>query len=405
MPRVLMLERNEPKRDPRVRRAVRTLKAAGWDVTVACQLWQPLGRGAKAHEVWDGIGIQRFGLRSMWRGSVRRVVSGADTPAVPSGSLARSLARFAAFVWDGFALAWRMRGQRFNVCHAHDLDTLLAGMLLATTRGRPLVYDAHELVPDQTPNPPRLFRRLLLALEKLLAERVSCLVTVSTSLARILNERGRFRATVVVRNCPDLPNLDRASPVRHHGRMRVVYQGAFQAHRGIEELIASVRHARGWELYLRGVGPLEEHLRHLGSCTASKEHVRFLPAACPEDLVESLFEFDVGVVSYQPVTLNNRYCLPNKVYEYMAGGLALATSDLPELRTLISEEKNGVCFDPFSPESIAAVLNELSRSRPRLWQARWNSFQAARRTYNWQFESRKLLGLYHALAVTRRAVC
>ena len=125
--------------------------------------------------------------------------------------------------------------------------------------------------------------------------------------------------------------------------------------------------------------------------------VHFLAPAHPARLVESLAGFDVGVVPYRPTTLNNRLCLPNKVFEYLQAGLALAVSTLPELRLLMNVTGAGELFDPDSPEDIARAINALTCDAGRL-QALKARARAAGARFTWEAQGEpQLLACYREL--------
>src|SRR5207245_6962129 len=107
--------------------------------------------------------------------------------------------------------------------------------------------------------------------------------------------------------------------------------------------------------------------------------VHFLPPAHPARLVESLAGFDVGVVPYRPTTLNNRLCLPNKIFEYLQAGLALAVSALPEMARVVKEIGAGEVFNPEQPRDIARAVNGMTGHAKRLAELEGRERAAAKR--------------------------
>ena len=134
-----------------------------------------------------------------------------------------------------------------------------------------------------------------------------------------------------------------------------LYQGRYSPNRGLEQIVESAQYLDpNIELHFRGLGDeklladLKQIARRIG-----RSNVKFPPPVEMNDLVESAQTADIGLIAYLPVHIDNELCMPNKVFEYMMAGLALATSDLPELRRLIKTYHNGSTFNPYQPKNIA----------------------------------------------------
>jgi glycosyltransferase involved in cell wall biosynthesis len=66
----------------------------------------------------------------------------------------------------------------------------------------------------------------------------------------------------------------------------------------------------------------------------------------------------IGLVPLQPIAkfLKN---IPSKMFEYWACGLPVIASDLPPIRRFVSDGKNGLLFDPSSPQDLARAIHWL----------------------------------------------
>ena len=116
-----------------------------------------------------------------------------------------------------------------------------------------------------------------------------------------------------------------------------------------------------------------------------------LPRVPMTELVASLRGFDIGIIPYRATCLNNYYSSPNKLFEYMMGGLAIAAADLPEIRRVVEEYGNGVLFDPQDPTDIAEKINALASDRSRLDEMKRNSLKGAAEQYSWEIQRPRLL--------------
>jgi glycosyltransferase involved in cell wall biosynthesis len=107
-------------------------------------------------------------------------------------------------------------------------------------------------------------------------------------------------------------------------------------------------------------------------------------------IIQAAASFDIGLHAIQATNPNNYYCLPNKVFEYMMAGLALAVSDLPELRRIVHGYNTGITFEPSNPEDIARQINSLLANPEQLYQMQASSLRASRDVFNFEREGEKL---------------
>jgi glycosyltransferase involved in cell wall biosynthesis len=105
---------------------------------------------------------------------------------------------------------------------------------------------------------------------------------------------------------------------------------------------------------------------------------------------------DVGLAPYLPVGLNNLLAAPNKLFEYLHAGLAVAGSDLVDIRRVVDEHRVGALFDAGDPASIATAVRSLVASPDELGAMRRRARQASSR-YTWDAQVGVLLDVYSRL--------
>lgn len=357
MPRLLVLTIAELTRDPRARRAALEGRRRAFDVAGLC-----VDTGDPVE--LDGVQVARVrggrmsaALRTTGLGGLQR-----QRPLVRE---LRGLFRLARLGARTAQLHRRGRGLgHFDVVHANDLDTLPAGWLLARRSGARLVYDAHELYAEQEPDPPRIFRRVALALERALARRADAVITVSEPIATELQRTLGLAGPVIAwLNCPERSHAEPDAP--HDGPLRAIYQGAMGPGRPLGDLLEAAVHAEGAELTLRVVGVDADALVAEIRARGLDDRVRLEPPVPPHGLVEALRGYDVGLIINRPVTRNDELVFPNKLFEYLMAGLAVVAPRLPGL-TLIEDERIGVTFEPARPELLGRALTALAGDRSAL---------------------------------------
>jgi glycosyltransferase involved in cell wall biosynthesis len=136
-------------------------------------------------------------------------------------------------------------------------------------------------------------------------------------------------------------------------------------------------------------GGYEEELKTFARSHGNR--VTFLPPVGVEDLVTSLSGFNIGIVPYKPVSLNNYYATPNKVFEYIMAGLPVCVSNLPELWDIVTLNTVGSVFNPNDPKDIARSITAVE-SRYHVFSH--NAQCAAKTKYNWETQSNQLINIY-----------
>jgi len=89
------------------------------------------------------------------------------------------------------------------------------------------------------------------------------------------------------------------------------------------------------------------------------ERVHLLPPVLPDELLAVTASADVGLVLLEDTCLNHRLALPNKLFEYLAAGVPVLASDLPELRRVVETYRVGCVVDPANPGALAAAMRRL----------------------------------------------
>jgi glycosyltransferase involved in cell wall biosynthesis len=378
--RICMLLHKSVAHDSRVRREASALAAAGHDVTV-------VELDADAAGTLDGFA---------------RV--SASPPAWVRRALPFHLYRAAFLAWF-LARVVRLRP---DAVHAHDAAMLLPGLLGARLTRARLVYDSHELATG-VPYREGGWARFVAGIERVAVPRAAAVITVSDGIAARLRERYRLRRQpVVVRNVCAL-----RAPAGPSGVLRaaagdgplILHQGAAAPDRGCETLVRALRGVPGATLVFlgdEGEPGFVDTLRALAAAEGVAGRVVFLPSLPVESLLAATAEADVGVSLLQDTSENHRLALPNKVFEYLAAGVPVVVSDLPELAALVREHGVGWTVRPDDPDAVAAGLRAALGARDD--DALRARVATAADALSWSREAPRLLGVYAGLEGRRAMV-
>jgi glycosyltransferase involved in cell wall biosynthesis len=251
---------------------------------------------------------------------------------------------------------------------------------------------------------------MLRRLERSLSRRADALVTVNQTLADVLNREYGFQRVVVLHNTPNrweppAATEDRLRPAAGIGAGTSValYHGGFGADRGLVPLAEAMLAPglEGCHLVYLGFGELQGRLMDLAAAARFGGRIHVLDAVPPDELLAWVVSADVGVMPNQPTTANERLSTPNKLFESLAAGIPVVTSDFPERRRIVLGDPAGplgaVC-DPTNPLSIGAAIHSIISLDPAaVADLRRRCLTAAHERWNWETESRRLVDLYEDL--------
>jgi glycosyltransferase involved in cell wall biosynthesis len=152
------------------------------------------------------------------------------------------------------------------------------------------------------------------------------------------------------------------------------------------------------QLFLLGEGPAEARLKTL--CRKlGLSNVFFGPWVPQEHLLHYIAHAHLGVIPYSGSTLlNNRYCTPNKLFEFIEAEIPICASDLPELRRIVAGHGIGAVYPM---EDVTAIAHAIEACRVRCLRGDFalSARHAARQRFSWERQEARLLELYERLGV------
>ena len=288
-----------------------------------------------------------------------------------------------------------------DVVVSDDLPMLAVGRALADSFDAKLVYDSHELYCEQ-----EISRSQRLRWERVERRYISScdhVITVNSSIARELEKRYGIAGVAVIHNADRVEPLEVRSRYLHdyfdipYEHYVLLLQGGFSEGRNLIVLVEgfSLVNTACIHLVFLGDGVLAEELRKR-SVGALSGRLHIHQSVPQKDLLAITASADAGVIPYLATCLNNYYCTPNKLFEFIAAGLPVLGSDLPEIRRFIKGYSIGEVADFSSEHSIAGAIDDFFSDHLRLmgWK---NRLLSVRQEVCWQKESEILKNIYRNL--------
>jgi glycosyltransferase involved in cell wall biosynthesis len=140
---------------------------------------------------------------------------------------------------------------------------------------------------------------------------------------------------------------------------------------------------------------LLEIVRRLGIET----YVRFVNFVDHRELKNNLSEFDIGFIGNE-INEHTNTTIPGKLFEYMAAGLAILSSDLGPVRTILQEVECGYIFSHYSTEGLAECVSVLqNQDKEQIYRMGQKGKNAVQQKYNWQIQSKPLVDAIDSLVL------
>ena len=250
--------------------------------------------------------------------------------------------------------------------HPYDLvivESLELLPLAMKIQGRAkVIFDAREFYPAQKED-SFLFRTVLkpyyLHLCSTYLHQCDAVITVSPGLAAEYKKEFGIDCRLI-RSTPT--GQDRLPMPLAPGRIRMVHHGAANRNRCLENMIDVFKHLdERFELDFYLVGKYC-YLSTLKKRADGYPRIRFRDPVPFLEIGNMLSKYDIGIFFSEPITFNLRYCLPNKLFEFIQARLMVAIGPSPDMADLVNHYQCGLVTESFDPVEMAASLNALNEN-------------------------------------------
>lgn len=191
---------------------------------------------------------------------------------------------------------------------------------------------------------------------------------------------------------PSVYKIDNSDDYIENGSTEVVYMGQFGNSKQKEMLLkaAKILKEKGILVKVTIIGGEKRSDINADSFESivQKEHLEeyfdikgWMPA---EEAFNLLPKYGVGMMRFDSYTMPGNYAMPNKLFEYMAYGLAILSCKLNlEIKQIIEENQCGILLEKEDGEDLANALLYIKEHTHNIIQMKYNSFRVTAEKYNW----------------------
>ena len=373
--KVISIVLNNFKNDSRVLKENISLQKVGYDVHVVAIHEEEL----KEHDEVQNIPVHRIKLKTRgW--SKKKLVQ---------------LIKYIEFIYKTVK-----HYKNSDIVHCNDLNSLPIGVIIKLffNHDSKIVYDAHEYETELN-GLSGIQKKLVKWLEGRLIKYADKVITVSDSIANEYVKLYGIEKPALVLNTPSYKEIQKKNILREaldikENQTIFLYQGGLSRGRGIEILLEAFKNIndKNSVIVFMGYGPLESLIQ-----TISQEYknVYFHQAVAPDILLEYTNSADFGISTIEDTCLSYRYCLPNKMFEYLMAEIPVIVSNLYEMKRLVESNNIGTVAKENTPEGLKEAIEEAMKlDKDELK----TNIQKLKTIYNWEEQEKVLLEVYNEIS-------
>jgi len=354
----------------RVLKQGKTLQDAGYSVFV----FSKAKNNCQSSEIIDGIQIERIHLSSK---------------KFPSNIITHF------FHFLEFYLKIRKKCMDFDIIDCHSVTSLLVGYSIARKTKAKIIFNPHELETETT-GLSGFLKKLHKLLEKKLIYKCAHVITVSESIQDWYKKEYSIDNVSCIYNAPRYTDDFDANNdyFRKHfdipsDSMIFLYQGILDVARGLDLLIDCFKTlSNKYVVIFMGDGSLSEYIQTEADSVDNIFYHEVVPMSKLKDTTSSA---DYGMSLIAPISLNEEYCMPNKLFEYIMYGVPVIGFNTKDQAEFIKKHDIGYVLEKYDATSLKELILSIDSKKYTVLK---EHVKKIRKDISWDAMEKQLLDIY-----------
>lgn len=254
----------------------------------------------------------------------------------------------------------KLTGRKFDMIVANDIEAL--PIVMKSIPNTKIWYDAHEYAPRENEESTQ-WRFFFQSFKYYLCKKYMPLAAAITTVCDgIADEYSRLLGieVVVIRNSPEFYPL---SPSEiSNKKIRFIHHGAAIRGRKLESMIELMSYLdERFHLSLMLVPTDPDYLEELRVLSKKTGRVDFIEPVSMKTIPNYINQFDLGIYFLEPTNFNQKYALPNKIFEFIQGRLGIVIGPSLEMANIVKKYKLGLVTNSFDLKEISQKVNALTK--------------------------------------------
>lgn len=282
---------------------------------------------------------------------------------------------------------------RPQVVHACDVDTVLPCYIYKMIFRKKIIFEVFDrYAMTFISSKQGWLHSIINFFEDLFTSNTDYFITVGEKLLKTFRRRPKNYA--IIMNCPEDFTLHSSRKQEfkdaRDNLLTLVYTGGMKKGRYLENIVAAIKNLDNVELVT--AGPIVD--KSFFDKIVAVGNVKYKGLLNPDDALILETNADAMIGLYDLEIPENKYALPNKLFEAMMCGIPLITNVAKEV---VEETNCGIVLDRTNIASIKSALLSLRDDRKLRKSLGNNGRNAYVRKYNWTKMEDKLYEIYDSL--------
>lgn len=376
--------------DARVRREVRALTEAGYQVDVIC--------------TYDGDEKRLFDEENFTGSKLIRVWNFKTIKLCHPNTMIQFIDKIkVGKIIDVLMVLWNMISyglkDSYDFYHCNDLKTLPQGFVCSKVfRKGKLIYDSHEVETSRAGGKSKI----KYLIERMLIKKADRVLMTTDTRADYNAQLYKMKKPAVIHNYPIYKEKDGTRNSLHQilelnaDEPILLYQGGFQVGRGIEQILKGVKSFKKGTVVFLGDGSLKQAMQEVIKKEGIEDRVKLMEKVPAEELLYYTQHAYLGFQVLENTCFNHYSALSNKLLEYIMMEIPVVCSNLPEMRKVMNEVGAGLCIDTDDYENIVEAVNKLL-SDEKAYEEMKKNCSLNKNRYTWDQEKEKFIAIYNQL--------
>jgi len=290
------------------------------------------------------------------------------------------------------------KNKRVETVSIHNLGLMPMGIILKYFFKAKAIYEPHEL-ETETIDKRNLKKFISKIIERICIKFVDHTIVVSPSIAKWYQKKYNISKPTVIYNSRNNYYYKKKNIFREKFKIKknktiYLYNGNLNKKgRGITLILDafSKNDNKNNVIIFMGSGDFDKEIKSI----AKKEENIFYHKSVPtQNLHLYTSSADVGICLIENTCLNENYCLPNKLFEYLSGHIPVIVSNLYELKKFIKANQCGFIFN-LEKDNLETYLNK--NINKKSLHTKLNYIKKTASIYDWKFEEAKIFKVYEKI--------